>query len=777
MCCYNLGECLGFRLRVTWFVGMALLKKNIWSIYLLFLVGSFVLAIITASIRWTDIYQNQALQQIHRAEQVASAMKSVLASHEMLLDVLGLQLLPQYRNREEPHSPQLFDDLMAINPSISGFALTNPNGRMVLVDSTADRGLLPNLLEQESSRDSFLHTLASKRMVVGRTYYQDALGSWGIPIRKALRNEQGEVVAVMAAVIRAEGVAPIFDNELYYGNHDEVSLVRAQDHYLQYQSAADSDPAQLYHQPVDSERLQASLDQLVLSSQLVLDKIKQQSQAHAYVVDLPQGKRIEAAVYEAEHEFWVFSSVSLRDVLCSYGALILVYGISFILVHIMVFLLFRSVARSEKRSRDELQYQAYHDSLTLLPNRQFLIDHAHQRMASDQDEFSLLFLDVDNFKGINDNFGHDYGDRFLVKLGSRLKAVLSRDDVLVRLGGDEFVVITSKCCETELHLYCEQLLACINADDWIEGSKIHIGASIGIASYPQHGSNLNELLRAADIAMYKAKEDSNGVEFFRQDVEQQYLHDYRIEQLLRAAIGTDELYMNYQPQLDQHHTLIGVEALVRWTNPELGFIPPNEFIAIAENRGLMSQLGHFIIERTLSDMRALHQSCEVDFTVSINISVRQLLQRDFVSVLVHQVEHYQFQPQHIVLEITENVFIEDINNLGAIVIELRNRGFNISLDDFGTGYSSLSVLQKLPIDELKVDKSFVDNITTDEKARQMIRNIIAIGKNYGMSVLAEGVETENQVRMLGNFGCDYFQGYWFAKPMNVDDLQRFIRCK
>jgi len=243
---------------------------------------------------------------------------------------------------------------------------------------------------------------------------------------------------------------------------------------------------------------------------------------------------------------------------------------------------------------------------------------------------------------------------------------------------------------------------------------------------------------------------------------------------LRGAVSQRELYMQYQPQVDRRGHLIGVEALLRWQSPEMGFIPPDQFIAIAESSGLMPLLGEFVINRTLQEMRSLQDQLGQSFSVAINISVRQLMQANFVSLLAQQVTAGGFQPQQIVLEITENLFIEDMNNVSKVVIDLRNRGFNISLDDFGTGYSSLSVLQKLPIDELKVDKSFVDYIDRDEKARKMIKNIIAIGKNYGMSVLAEGVESEHQMRMLQNFGCDYFQGYWFARPLSAEDLRRYV---
>ena len=754
---------------------MALLKKNIWTIYLLFVLASIVLAVSVLLLRWNGLLNDQKQQHRHRAEQISSAFEAILISQEMMLDVLGQQLLRQYQQLNQVHSPQLLDDLLQVNPALVGFGLALPDGQLMLVNSGQDRSQLPNLLQQESSRDSFLHTLQADHMVLGRTYFQPALSRWLIPIRKAIRNPEGDVIAVMTAGINILGRGKLFDSNLHYGERDEVSLIRGHDFYLQYHSSEHNDPQRLYSQPYDEARLDASYAALMKTTQRDFAGIHSLDRAVAYLLQRDDGYRIEAAIYQPQFELWVMSSVSLDEVVRQFIPLVAIYAAIFALVQVLVFVLFRSISQAEQRTLAKLAYQASHDSLTPLPNRQFLIDRTERLLEAGPDGFSLLFLDVDNFKGINDNFGHDYGDQVLIQLGQKLKQTMSPHELLVRLGGDEFVLITPEHDANALQQRGQQLITVVSSGYWVKGLQFHIGASIGVACYPQHGDSLNALLRAADVAMYKAKAHKNSVELYRPDDDNVYLRNYRIEQLLRRAIHENELYMNYQPQVDRRGSLIGVEALVRWQSAEMGFIPPDQFIAVAEASGLMPQLGEFIISRTLQQMHNLQQQLNQSFSVSINISVRQLMQAGFVSVLGAQVARYQFQPQQIVLEITENLFIEDINNVSKVVIELRNRGFNISLDDFGTGYSSLSVLQKLPIDELKVDKSFVDNIDRDEKARKMIKNIIAIGKNYGMSVLAEGVETEHQARMLQSFGCDYFQGYWFARPLSADDLRRFIR--
>lgn len=753
---------------------MALLKKNTWLLYALFVVISVLLAVMSTYMRWDNLVESQKQQQAHRAEQVASSIEAILLSHEMLLDLLGQQLLNEYQDLNDVRSPKLLDDLMVINPSVIGFGLARPDGQLVLVNSAQDREQLPNLLHQEASRDSFLYTLQASGMVLGRTYFLKAIGSWGIPIRKALRNEQGNVIAVMTAGIKIEGGARIFEKDLHFSNTDEVSLVRDRDHYFQYQSSVNDDLDEIYQSPINPERLDASLLQLTRNGQ-ALAAVKALKEARTYIVHHPKGYRIEAAVYEPKHELWVFASSCLLDTFKQFIASMMIYVVIFVFVQVMVFSLFRSIVRSEKQTIKQLEYLATHDALTQLPNRQYLINHIQQLVHTNPDGFSLLFLDINNFKGINDSFGHDYGDQVLKQMGNKMQTALVSDEFLVRLGSDEFVVVTPECREDKLTQKCEQLASTLQGANWIQGLKLHVEVSIGVACYPQHGQNLNALLRAADVAMYKAKSDKTGIEFYQHDVDNAYLKNYRIEQALRSAIGTDELYMFYQPQVDHHGQMIGVEALVRWLHPEMGFISPARFIPIAETSDLMTTLGAFVVERTLSEMSQLRQQSGKSFTVSINISVRQLMHSSFIDGLMAQVCQYQFQPQDLILEITENLFIEDMNNVGRIIIELQTKGFNISLDDFGTGYSSLNVLQKLPIDELKVDKSFVDDITRDEKARKMIKNIIAIGKNYGMSVLAEGVETAHQARMLSNFGCDYFQGYLFAKPMSANDLREYLQ--
>lgn len=300
------------------------------------------------------------------------------------------------------------------------------------------------------------------------------------------------------------------------------------------------------------------------------------------------------------------------------------------------------------------------------------------------------------------------------------------------------------------------------------------GCSIGVARYPEHGTTLDELLRAADVAMYEAKKERNTLRFFRTDLEEQYLYRVRIEQHLRGAETRGEIFLVYQPQVDQHGRMYGVEALVRWQSPVLGSVPPDAFIPIAEHSGLITTLGYHIIDRALADIAGLQQQTGKTFSLSINVSARQLMENGFIDQLLERIDSSLLGFEQICIEVTENLLIEDIEQIHHVLTRAKDAGVRMSLDDFGTGYSSLSTLRSLPFHEVKIDKSFVDHVTDDKTALAMVQNIIAIGQNYGMTVLAEGVETEEQLQCLITCGCDHFQGYLFARPLTLDDLRACI---
>lgn len=292
---------------------------------------------------------------------------------------------------------------------------------------------------------------------------------------------------------------------------------------------------------------------------------------------------------------------------------------------------------------------------------------------------------------------------------------------------------------------------------------------------PEHGHNLDMLLRASDIAMYESKKIKNSAHIFVSEMQEGFLKNVTIEQELRKAMNNHELFMVYQPQINDEGYFYGAEALIRWNSPTLGNVPPNHFIPLAEASGLMPKIGRLIIEMVCEDVNEIHHKLQRPFHVSINISVRQFMDPLFLEHMLNVFEKTQTQYLHITLEVTENLFIEDLQYILPLLHKIRAMGIEISMDDFGTGYSSLSMLRQLPINELKIDKSFVDAIAYDITSAKMVQNIITIGKNLNMHVLAEGVETKEQKEILSTFGCDRFQGYYFSKPLLKEDLLHFLQ--
>lgn len=445
-------------------------------------------------------------------------------------------------------------------------------------------------------------------------------------------------------------------------------------------------------------------------------------------------------------------------------------------VQFIMYLMFLFIDKIEKAKKAELQFQAHHDALTQLPNRHYLLS-AFNEWRRDKAQFSLMFVDLDNFKGINDSFGHSVGDGILRELAQRYDKLMGDSELLVRYGGDEFVVLTDRLPEEggEALVTDKLFEACENLT--VRHMTFSPGCSIGIARFPEHGSELDALLRASDIAMFEAKKKRNAVQVFQQEFESRYLDKARLEQLLRGAVKRGEFFMHYQPQITADGALYGVESLVRWKQPELGVVPPDQFITVAEHAGLMVPIGDYIIEQSLRDIAEIRSLLGVELRLSINISVRQFAEDDFVQKLLLKIKANGLSCGDICLEVTESLLIEDLEHVQSLLQTLHAEGIKIALDDFGTGYSSLGVLRHLPLDEIKIDKCFVEDVLEDNTALRMVKNIISIARNYETHVLAEGVENPEQLHVLRSCGCDLFQGYHFSRPLSAEQLIQYVRLE
>ncbi len=432
-----------------------------------------------------------------------------------------------------------------------------------------------------------------------------------------------------------------------------------------------------------------------------------------------------------------------------------------------------------KLSEEKIRFMAYYDSLTELPNRMFFIDKLNELLESTNDndsEGAVLFIDLDNFKNINDTMGHNYGDKLLIYFARKLKTWINTEDIICRLGGDEFILIHPNADEAEVMSYAKSILKLFDQPSEIDGKRIYVTVSIGIALYPKDGTDTNNILKNAEAAMYEAKDlGKNRFELFNWDMYLKLTRKTHIERILRYAIENDELIINYQPQYDaKNNHIFGFEALLRLNSKELGLISPLEFIPIAEEYGHITKIGQWVINESCKQAVKWSQKGYQFKSIGVNISSVDLQQTDFHECIEEIIKNTGVNPEILELEITESVLMESVDSSIATLKQLMNMGISIALDDFGTGYSSLSYLRKIPINTLKIDKSFIDNITSNQKEASIINIIIDMAHSLGLNVVAEGVEKKEQLLVLKERNCDYIQGYYFSKPLPVDEIDKLF---
>jgi diguanylate cyclase (GGDEF)-like protein len=429
-------------------------------------------------------------------------------------------------------------------------------------------------------------------------------------------------------------------------------------------------------------------------------------------------------------------------------------------------------------SEEKMQHLAYHDVLTGLPNKLALYEYAADAILTDPSiQAALLFVDIDNFKYINDTMGHGFGDRLIIQTSERLRSIVGDEGTLYRFGGDEFIILLHPLQNTDgLKHFASRVLARFKEAVEMDNSLVHISLSIGISIYPEHGSDIMELVTRADIAMYKAKEAGrDNFVVFDYPLNDTFTERMNIEKQLYAAMERGEFELFYQPQVDLvQHKVTGLEALLRWNSPELGYVSPLKFIKVAEDSHVIIPLGAWVLSTACAFLKSLHEQGFTGLTMSVNISMLQLLQTDFNELVLDTLQAYGLEPEDLELEITESVLIESYDHVSAKLNELKAKNIKIALDDFGTGYSSLSYLTHLPISTLKIDKSFIDSIETGTNQATLVEQIIAIGKRMNMSVVAEGVEQTMQLEYLQEQGCDRIQGYLFSKPLAEQDMKQLL---
>ena len=438
---------------------------------------------------------------------------------------------------------------------------------------------------------------------------------------------------------------------------------------------------------------------------------------------------------------------------------------------------------SERKAFErQLEHSALHDPLTSLPNRVLLLDrlrHALARGRRDRSSVALLFIDLDRFKAVNDSLGHEAGDRVLIGVADRVTGVLRPGDTVARLGGDEFIVLCEDVqTKDDVTTIADRVLACLNQPFALPGGDAFISCSIGIALATADGRDAEELLGDADMAMYRAKERGKGVyDVFDETMRAELVQRLSSERALRRAIDANALHVVYQPLVNLSTTqVVGVEALARWEDPDRGAVSPLEFIPLAEETGLIGVIGQSVLREACAQLRRCqHTSPDAAFTMAVNLSIRQLEQPSFVDELAALIDEAGVAPSSLTLEITETVFTQDAEAIIRRLWAVRELGVGLALDDFGTGYSSLDRLRDMPVQKLKIDKSFIDEVDSRPGGTALLAAIIAMAHSLGLSAVAEGVEHEAQLANLGRLGCDEVQGYLLSRPVSGAEIEALLQ--
>ena len=440
-------------------------------------------------------------------------------------------------------------------------------------------------------------------------------------------------------------------------------------------------------------------------------------------------------------------------------------------------------AVERKRAEKNMQYLAHYDSLTGLANRVLFrerLEYGIARAQRNNSQLALLFIDLDRFKQINDTLGHNAGDELLVNVSGRIQSCTRKEDTVARLGGDEFVVILENIKSVkDVSYVANKIINALSKSDNIAGQELYITPSIGITIFPDDNTDANELIKYADAAMYQAKEKGrNRYQFFTDNMNNQSRYSLNVENKLRSALENDEFILHYQPKFDiNNKTITGAEALIRWLHPELGMVPPLDFIPIAEDTGLIIPIGEWVIRESCRNLQEWKSLGYNPIRVAVNLSPRQFRDSQIIDYILDTMVEFDIKPNEFEVEITESLLMEDTDATILSLNKLKAWGLHIAIDDFGTGYCSLGYLKKFPIDTLKIDRSFVKDILVEPDDAAITEAIIAMGHSLRISLTAEGIETEDQLRFLKQHGCQEGQGYLFSKPIEASELLEFMQLK
>jgi len=722
-------------------------------------IATTVLVITT----WIEVKEKARLELQYINTMVSTSYASDLQQIETLLGLLGGRLLENDILNHPERIQKLIRHPLETNPSLAGFGIARTDGQLISISYIPKNYQLPNLLKEEMSRDTFLKALKYKKMVIGRTYYMPLLDKWVIPLRTPILDKEGNIAFVLTTGIDLSLQQNSW-NAKGLPKHIGIAIVR-DDNYFTYVSDVQSDKMkEWYYHPVPM----ASLKQA--------ENISMRSPGKNYfdLYDRNQQKLLVLTEYNRQFHYISVSTVTYEKLYNDlYNRLnYFILGIALFYLFTLFFYIINH--KRDKRMTSELIWSANHDILTKLPNRYFL-KHKTEDWNEKHRRYSALFMDLNNFKSINDNYGHPFGDKLLVIIAQRLNSVMEEHDYVIRQGGDEFIALTPKPFDS-IGRFAQHIIHIVSEVVTIDNITLYPKITIGIAHYPKDADTLDILLSKADMALYKAKENKLNFLEYAISLDEASKKRLDIELELRKAVENDEFYMLLQPQMNADTLQIeGVEALIRWQNPKLGFIPPDQFINIAEEIAEICEIGKFALRRACLMVINIWNETNTSFTLSVNASADELLQENYVDQVLMILDETGFPNHKLIIEVTESLLIDDVRKAKDVLTNLRLEGIGVSLDDFGTGYSSLSMLKGLPVTELKIDQSFIADMMIERQNLLLVRSILTLGNLLELKIVAEGVEEESQVFELQNSDCSILQGYYFAKPLTEKELITFIQ--
>lgn len=730
-----------------------------------FILFTLFVTIATSVLVWTtwiETKERAVLELEYINKTVSNSYASDLQQNETLLGLLGAHLLENDILNHPERIQQLIRHPLETNPSLAGFGIARKDGQLVSVSYIPKNYTLPNLLKDEKSRDTFKKALKYKKMVIGRTYYMGILDKWIIPLRTPILDKNGDIAFVLTTGIDLSLQKSSW-NAKGFPEHIGVAIVRDDNYFTYVSDVEENEMQEWYYNPVPQNSL----------SQIDTINIRFPGIHIFDLINRDQKKILVLSEYNRQFNYISVTRVTYEKLYYDLYEQLNYFILGITLFYLFTLLFYIINHRRDQQQTSELVWSANHDILTKLPNRYFLQQKTEQWNKLHQ-QYSALFMDLNNFKSINDNYGHPFGDKLLVIIAERLNAIVQEHEYVIRQGGDEFIALTPRPY-SEIPQFAQHIIHVLSEVVTIDNITLHPQITIGIAHFPQDADNIDLLLSKADMALYKAKENKLGFLAYSFTLEEASKRRLDIEMRLRTAVENDEYYVLLQPQMNALTLEVeGVEALIRWESPELGFIPPDQFISIAEEVGEISRIGRFVLRRACEMAVAVWKETDIRFTLSVNTSADELLHDDYLDQILMILHETDFPKEMLIVEITESLLINDVRRAKQVLNDLRSEGIGVSLDDFGTGYSSLSMLKGLPVTELKIDQSFIKDFLVDKQDLMLTKSIIALSELFDLKTVAEGVEEEGHVFELQNAGCTILQGFYFSKPLTQPELVQFI---